>query len=262
MKKTIISIIAIFLVLAAVASVLVIADKLVYGADGETSVSQETYSSFDIESLVIGIDVGFVTVNTNTPSDSFLVSTVSHEKDFYTVTAEDGKLTIKSAELSWYDRAVYSSAAKYGITVNIPASFDGEIKIHTKTGTISAENLVSSAISVCTSSGNIIVTSPKAPIIEASTNNGNITIENAESDCVTVETKIGNIVFSDSGSFISALTAVTRSGNIDASLCGKRDDYQLTATQKTGEHNVESGGDGICVDLSTDNGNINVSFAN
>lgn len=261
MKKNIVSIIIIVIILGAMTSVLMLADKIFYSTNGETAVTQETYSADGIKSLVIGIDVGYVNLTENKSSDSFSVSTVGYEKDFYFVTIESGVLSVKSAELEWYDREIYNSVDKYGITISVPASFDGKIEIFTTAGSISISDVTLPYLRASSESGKISLVNPIISVMELSTDVGDINIENARADKVTLKTDVGNLSFSDAKSFVSSLTAASDVGSINLSLFGDREQYAINAVTGTGECNVENGGDGIYVDASTGTGNINITFS-
>lgn len=261
MKKTIASIIIIVIILGAMTSVLILADKLFYRESAETAVTQETYSSNGVESLVIGIDVGYINITENKSSDSFSVNTVGYEKDFYSVTVENGTLSVKSSELEWYDREIYNSVDKYGVTVSIPSSFEGDVKILTKAGSISISDVTLSSLRATSEAGEIHISNPSISVMELSTDVGDISVENARADKVTLKSDVGDLSFSDAKSFVSSLNATADVGDINLSLCGDREQYAINAVTSTGKCNVENGGDGIYVDASTGTGDIKVTFS-
>lgn len=262
MKKTIISIIVIILILAAMTGILMLADKFFYSYDAENVVTQESYAADGIVSVTVGVDVGYVEIVEKDGSDSFSVSTVGVETGFYTVSVDGGTLSVSSNELKWYDRELYKTADSYGITISVPASFDGDVNILTNAGTVTVTALTAKSLDITADIGNVTVTGAAIPVIDVYADMGNIKIENADSDAVTLEADVGNVSFSEaeSDTLLSSLSVTVDIGNIAVSVCGERNGYTVNAHADTGKCNVESGGDGIPLDLSVDVGDITVTF--
>lgn len=260
MKKNIITIIVIILILAAMAAAIWLADKLFYARDGETVVSQETYSADRITSVTVSVDVGYVELVERTDSDVFSVSTVGVDEGFYTVSTEGGVLSVTSEELRWYDRELYKTADSYGITIGVPASFDGDVSIVTTAGAVTATAITVKELNVSVEVGDITMSSVSAPVLDVYTEVGNVKIEKAAADTVTVGTDVGNVSFTEAETSSASVCITTDVGDIALSLAGARADYAISAHSDSGNCNVKEGGDGIYIELSTDVGNINVRF--
>lgn len=262
MKKNIITIIVIILILSAMAAAIWLADKLFYKRDGETVVTQDTYSADGISSVSVSLGVGYVELVEKKDSDVFSVSAVGAEDGFYTVSTDGGVLSVTSDELRWYDRELYKTSDSYGITISIPASFDGDIAVTTDAGDVTVTALTATELDIYSDVGDISLSDVTVPVIDVYADVGNISLESIASDSVAVEADVGNVAFSEatSSSSLTFLKLASDVGNVDASLVGSRDDYAISARSDSGHCNVISGGDGIPVELSTDVGNVNVKF--
>ncbi len=261
MKKHIITIIVVAIILVAMAAAIFLADKLFYVYKEETVVTNDTYSAVGIDSVTVSLGVGYIEITERADSDSFTVSAVGVNEGFYTVSADGGVLSISSEELKWYDRALYDNAEVYGITIGIPASFDGKLSLGTDAGEIKITGVTVDVLDASTDAGNISVSDSTVATIDISADAGNIDVA-ASADNVVLTSDVGDISFVEikSDTLLSSLKVTADVGNIDVSLAGKREEYQITAKTDVGTSNVEDGGDGIYVDLLTDVGNISASF--
>ncbi len=263
MKKYIITIIVTALVLAAIAGAIFLADKLFYDPNDENHVLTEAYSSSGIESLAIYIEVGYIDIIESSSASDFLVSTVGVDGDFYKVAVEGDVLSISSEEVKWYEREVYETVDSYGITVTVPSGFDGTIAAGTDAGKLSVTGVTVSELDVHTNAGDITLTDIHTSELEADTEVGDITVSGAYASKATLEADVGDVTFAEASrpeTLLSSLSVTTNVGNIEVSLAGERQDYQITAATDRGECNVENGGDGIYINLSADVGDITVSF--
>lgn len=262
MKKNIITIIVIILILAAMAAAIWLADKLFYVRDGETAVTQESYAADGITSVTVSVDVGYVELVERTDSDVFSVSTVGVDEGFYTVSTDGGILSVSSEELPWYDRELYKTADSYGVTISVPASFDGEVSVRTDAGAVTVTALTVNELNVIADVGNVNITDVCIPTLDLYADVGNITVTNADTDSATLKIDVGSAAFTEavSDTLLSSLSVTVDVGDIDVTVCGEREGYTVEAHADAGDCNVENGGDGIPLDLSVDVGNIDVEF--
>lgn len=262
MKKNIISIIVIILILAAMAAAIWIADKLFYIRDGENVVTQESYSANGIESVSVSLGVGYIELIERSDSDTFTVSTVGTESGFYTVSTDGGVLSVTSEELPWYDRELFKTADQYGITIGVPASFDGEMSVRTDAGAVTVTALTVKELNVSADVGNVNIADVCIPVLDLYADVGNITVTNADTDSAVLKIDVGSATFTEavSDTLLSSLSVTVDVGDINVSVCGEREGYTVTAHTDAGACNVEDGGDGIPLELSVDVGNIDVRF--
>ncbi len=261
MKKYIITIIVILIILAMMAGAIFLADKFFYVHGDENVVTQESYSANGIETVTVSLEVGYIEIVKRTDSNSFTVSTVGVDTDFYSVSTENGELSVSSEEVAWYNRALYDHAGKYGITIGIPADFSGEISLDTDAGNISVTGASSDSLNIRTDAGSISVSDASVSKLDIYADVGDINVS-ADASAVRLETDVGNISFTEIGSEmpLSSLSVTADVGNIDVILSGVRDEYKISAKTDVGNCNVTDGGDGVSVDLLSDVGNINVKF--
>lgn len=249
--------------LAAVAGVLVLINKLFYAADSDVVISSDSLPITDTtEKISVSVDIGYVNVSERPSGEKVTFEFASPTEAFYSVEASTDKISVISKSLEWYDRARYSTADKYGVTVGIPADFDGEIVIITKAGPITLSDITADTIKAETDTGNVNVSNVTAvKILSVSASTGNVSLDSAAAIDIGASTYTGNIEFSNIASDgLCSASFKTHIGNIDGKFDYPREHYSVSLNVGNGNTNVEDGGDGIAVTLSSDIGNVNVTF--
>lgn len=263
MKKTIITIIVLIFVLAAVAGALTLINKLFYAADRDVVVASDFVSLTDtVKTVSVAVDIGYVNVSERPSGETVTFEFAAPKDEFYSVTVSSDTISVNSEELKWYDRARYSTADKYGVTIGIPADFDGDITVITKAGSITLSDITAGSITAKTDAGNVgakNVISSGALTMDAGA--GNISLDSVNAVDIDASTYTGNIEFTRiiSDGLCSA-SFVTKVGNIDGEFDYPREHYKISLNVGTGNTNVREGGDGIEITLSSDVGNVNVNF--
>ncbi len=263
MKKTIFTIIILVIVLAVVAQTLVLINKLFYAAERNVIISSEFVSLGDTNKITLDIDIGYINVTERPSGENVTLEFAAIRDGFYHIETSADILRITSDELKWYDRARLSIADKYGVTIGIPADFDGVILLNTVAGNIIISNIEAAEITAHTVAGNVTATSIGADALSLVADTGNIELSAITAPNVSASVSTGNVDFHDiSSESLNNVTFSTHVGNIAGSFPLPRESYAVTITHRTGECNVEPGGDGIPVSLSVDIGNIDVTFNN
>lgn len=261
MKKTIITIIILVLVLAAVAGALMLINKLFYAAERDVIVTSDFVALGGTKKISLDIDIGYINVTERPSGENVTLEFAAIRDDFYHIEASADAINITSDELKWYDRARLSVADKYGVTVGIPADFDGVILLDTMAGNIIISNIEAGEITAHTVTGNVTATSIIADALGLVADTGNVELSDIDAPNVSASVGTGNVDFVEisSESLLNASFGA-HIGNITGSFSLPRESCAVTVTHGTGECNVESGGDGIPVSFSVDVGNINVTF--
>ncbi len=261
MKKYVITIVILAVVLSLVAGAIMLINKLFYAADEGVIITSDFIGYGGADKIAVDIDIGYVNVTEREGSDKITFEFSSFREDFYGVDVSDGIVTISSDELRWYDRARLNTTDKYGITIGIPADFDGELLLETAAGSVAVSSVGANEVVINTKSGSVSVSKITAGAVSAVSEAGNITFSGIDSSHVTASANKGSVTFAgiESSSLLYASFA-SHVGNVVGSFDLPRDAFAIEASA-TGESNVTAGGEGIELFLSARLGNVDVTFS-
>ncbi len=264
MKKTILSIIIVVIVLCCVAGTLVLADKLFYRAEDDVVSGSDIAPLSGIGKIEVSLSVGFVNISEKPSGENITLDYVGLSTDFYSYELAGDTLRISDGGMKWYDQLRYSTADKYGVTVGIPADFDGEIVISADAGSVTVKDVDAKAVDIEADTGDISVSYVTVDDLHITADVGEITIDSVNIMSLSAEADVGSINVSrinakdaETGAKIELMADV---GEITGSFPLKRDAYTVEANSDLGTA-PEGGGDGnIHLILSSDVGSITVSF--
>lgn len=260
MKKYVITFIILAVVLSLVAGAILLINKLFYAAEEGVIVTSDFIGYSGADKITVNIDIGYVNVTEREGSDKITFEFSSFREDFYSVDVTDGTVSISSDGLRWYDRERLNTADKYGVTIGIPADFEGELLIDTAAGSVAVSDIGTNEVVINTKSGDVSASKITANAVSAITDSGDVTLSGIASSNVTASTNKGSVTFSDiETSSLLYASFSSHVGNVVGSFDLPSDRFAIETTA-TGESNVVSGGEGIELFLSARVGNIDVTF--
>lgn len=203
-----------------------------------------------------------------------------NENETYEITYAEGgtKLVMKKKSKSpaqWFTL----SLKQVNLIIELPSDYNGELKTETDTGDITVKDLDFSAAEFETETGDVSLTKVTANRLAAETETGDITIGDTAADIIMTETETGDISLTKiTANKVSAETETgeltlkdtdvkeigleTETGDIKGVLCGRKDEYTVTAKTETGRNNLQNTAGGTRkLTVKTETGDIKIQFA-
>jgi DUF4097 and DUF4098 domain-containing protein YvlB len=196
------------------------------------------------------------------------------DKDFFIYTEKDGEISLKNKVLSPYVWIfpTWVSPEINTITIELPDTFVGELKLISTNGNIEIRNISSlEQVSMTTTNGSVVVKNINiiANIFAASTN-GLITFEdNVIEGNLYASTTNGTITLKNND--CDAISVSTSNGNVNITHPGLKDDYKIDVRTTNGKITL----DGLkissqvlninktsSIKARTTNGSISIDFTN
>ncbi len=223
-----------------------------------------------------------------TDSDEIRLTYYESRKVTYTITEQDGVLRIaEQNHMQWYDYFANGlfgglSAWNKAVTLELPAGLACDLELSSSNGDVSMQDLQAlGRVKLSTSNGAVTIRDLSCSALEAFTSNGAITAERVTTAgdgqlqtsngrlWVSAATAGGKFSAGTSNGEIafeklhgSELILSTSNGAIYGSIDGNKTDYTIRSSTSNGGNNLgnqESTG-GKTLDVSTTNGNIDISF--
>lgn len=165
--------------------------------------------------------------------------------------------------------------------VRVPASFSGEIEVHSDSGEVFAENVHGLAgLYASTSNGNIVANNVTAAKLDAINENGDTLLSAVEAEVILATNNNGDISFggaaarkaqvvNENGDIsaqrldIAASNVESVNGDIYLSYLGAEDSYHIDAHTNLGDIDAPRGGDSVdarTINVDSNLGDIQINF--
>lgn len=157
-------------------------------------------STETIDTLVVNVDTRHLMIEKHTGDHIRIRYHAHEEKDTWTVTEENGTLTIEQDErMQWFNLwTKYATRSIKTVYISIPEVLVLTYDIDTETGDVNIEDLGLNSLDISLATGNISLVNLNIDhdlIVESST--GNITLSAVTADVVTLKTNTGKIMIDD-----------------------------------------------------------------
>lgn len=146
--------------------------------------------------------------------------------------------------------------------VRVPASFSGEIEVHSDSGEVFAENVHGLAgLYTSTSNGNIVANNVTAAKLDVINENGDTLLSAVEAEVILATNNNGDI--SAQRLDIAASNVESVNGDIYLSYLGAEDSYHIDAHTNLGDIDAPRGGDSAdarTINVDSNLGDIQINF--
>lgn len=146
--------------------------------------------------------------------------------------------------------------------VRVPASFTGEVEVHSDSGEVFAENVHGLAgLRASNSNGDIVAKKVSAAELDAINENGDTLLSGVEADAILATNFNGDI--SLGGATARKAQIVNENGDIYLSYLGDESVYRIDAHSNLGDVDAPHGGDGgadRAIDVDSGLGDIQINF--
>lgn len=138
----------------------------------------------------------------------------------------------------------------------------GEITVETNTGDISIENSDVSFLSAMTGNGAVTLRDIRAKGVFTTAHNDTIRMEGVATGSLTASSANGDVLFSEV-EVAEHIILLADNGDIRGELPGEMRDYHIESETDNGDNSLPAmlDGDGILLRATTDNGDIDITFA-
>ena len=209
---------------------------------------KENFNNIKIITNTADIDL-VLSENLNT-----LIVCEEHKNIKHTVNIKENTLLIEVDDnRKWYEHIGISISK---ITVYLPKSEYGELKMQADTGNVHIENINANKLDLSTLTGNLKIVNTKCKNLFSETDTGNISLENViASEKFIIETDTGNIKFKASDA--SDIFVKTDTGNVTGNLLT---DKVIFAESDTGNIDVPKVMADEKCEIITDTGDIKITI--
>lgn len=174
-------------------------------------------------------------------SENIKVTYIQNDYCKYNINeTDDGTLVIDDNTTSKFRWFSINSAVRK-LCIEVPESFDGELKVNTSDGRINISQVKASDILLSTSDGRITISEVNCSNIKAKTSDGSIVVDQLDA--------------------LKSIALSTSDGSIKGTLCGNVNDYSISSKTSDGSNNLpETSGGSKLLKVQTSDGSIKIYF--